>query len=195
MADGNLGKRDQIAVNISWPYIPKQSPVDRDDQLLVTLLDGRLLAVDSSTGQVNWSLDLGRPLVSGSGAWHEELAGAKDALSRTILPGADGSLYIVTDIAGSPQEFEVPCKQAKICLHRESSVTKIHFLLQRLPTSVPKLVSASPSSTADGTIMLGSHHSSIYVVDSQDGALLSILPTGQHDAENEAGNSPAYRVA
>lgn len=76
-------------------------------QILVTLLDGQLVSLDHDTGVVSWTLDLGLPLVSGSGVWQEQLHTAQDPLSRTILPGADGSLYILTDAAGVQQTFEV----------------------------------------------------------------------------------------
>ena len=50
--------------------------------------------------------------------------------------------------------------------------------------------------TADGTIMLGSLHSSVYVVDSQTGTLLSILPpeNGATGSQDQAGNNPACPV-
>ena len=41
--------------------------------------------------------------------------------------------------------------------------------------SVPQLVTASPSATKDGGLVLGSRHSSVYVVDARTGTLLSIL--------------------
>ena len=78
-----------------------------DGQVLVTLLDGTLLSLNRGTGLIAWTLDLGRPLLSGSGVWHEQPAARKDPLLRTILPGADGSLYIFTDAAGVQQSLEV----------------------------------------------------------------------------------------
>lgn len=47
-------------------------------------------------------------MISASGVWHEQLVDAKGPLSRTILPGADGSLYIFTNATGVPPAFEVP---------------------------------------------------------------------------------------
>lgn len=78
-----------------------------DGQILVTLLDGQLVSLDHDTGVIRWTLNLGRPLVSASGVWHEQTSSAHTPLSHTILPGADGSLYIFTDTAGVAPAFEV----------------------------------------------------------------------------------------
>ena len=48
--------------------------------------------------------------------------------------------------------------------------------MQRLPATVPQLVTASPSATEDGALLLGRHRSSVYVVDAKSGALLRVLP-------------------
>ena len=39
-----------------------------------------------------------------------------------------------------------------------------------------QLVEASPSATEDGALLLGSHKSSVYVVDGATGTLLRVLP-------------------
>lgn len=61
--------------------------------------------------------------------------------------------------------------------------------MQRLPATVPQLVTASPSATEDGALLLGSHRSSVYVVDAKSGALLRSLPlhTEQAYEEDHAG--------
>ena len=71
--------------------------------LLVTLLDGDLLALDPDAGTISWTLDLGSPLLSSSGIWFENSPENEDPVSRSILPGADGSLYIFTDASGASQ--------------------------------------------------------------------------------------------
>ena len=80
--------------------------------LLLTLLDGSLLALDQDLGTVLWSLDLGSPLLSSSGTWQETSPDTKKPVSRSILPGADGSLYIFTDSLGASQALEVCHKSA-----------------------------------------------------------------------------------
>ena len=51
---------------------------------------------------------------------------------------------------------------------------------QRLPATIEQLVEASPSATEDGALLLGSHSSSIFVVDGKSGTLLRVLsPDGQ----------------
>ena len=75
-------------------------------QLLVTVLDGKLLSLDSELGTVNWSLDLGSPLLSSSGIWYENSQDS-EPVPHSILPGADGSLYIFSDALGASQALEV----------------------------------------------------------------------------------------
>lgn len=61
--------------------------------------------------------------------------------------------------------------------------------MQRLPATVPQLVTASPSATEDGALLLGSHRSSVYVVDARSGTLLRVLRpyTEQAHEEHHAG--------
>ena len=75
--------------------------------LLVTLLDGNLLALDPDAGTISWTLDLGSPLLSGSGIWFENRPDSEDPVSHSILPGADGSLYIFTEALGASQALQV----------------------------------------------------------------------------------------
>ena len=67
--------------------------------LLVSLLDGRIAAVDQETGRQLWIHDTGQPLVSNKG-----IAGLGEWDKATIFPGADGSLYAYRHDAHS---FEV----------------------------------------------------------------------------------------
>lgn len=62
-------------------------------------------------------------------------------------------------------------------------------IMQRLPANIAQLVEASPSATEDGALLLGSHSSSVYVVDGKTGTLLRVLsPLGQQALD--AGISP-----
>jgi len=83
----------------------------------VTLLDGKLLSLDPELGTVNWSLDLGSPLLSSSGIWYENSQDSEEPVSHSILPGADGSLYIFSDALGASQALEVGAfaHQVSIC--------------------------------------------------------------------------------
>ena len=57
---------------------------------------------------------------------------------------------------------------------------KCTHIVQRLPATIAQLVEASPSATEDGALLLGSHSSSVFVVDGKSGALLRVLsPHGQ----------------
>ena len=73
----------------------------------MTLLDGKLLALEPDLGTVSWTLDLGAPLLSSSGIWVENSPKNEAPVSHSILPGADGSLYIFTDASGASQALEV----------------------------------------------------------------------------------------
>ena len=56
------------------------------------------------------------------------------------------------------------------------SISQCMSYMQKLPATVPQLVEASPSATEDGALLLGSHRSSVYVVDGKSGVLLRVLP-------------------
>lgn len=81
---------------------------------LISLLDGRIAAVDEETGRRLWVFDTGQPLVSNKG-----IAGQTAADKSTIFPGADGSLYAYRHDADA---FEVragccpwPCAWVRMC--------------------------------------------------------------------------------
>lgn len=95
---------------------------------MVSLLDGSLLALDPDTGTTSWTLDLGSPLLSSSGTWFENSLNNEDPVSHSILPGADGSLYIFTDDSGAGQALEVVPDLCSIhvCIRH---VSPIMFLL------------------------------------------------------------------
>lgn len=46
------------------------------------------------------------------------------------------------------------------------------YPLQRLPLSVARLVDQSPLSTPDGSLLLGSQHTSVFLLDAHTGQLL-----------------------
>lgn len=43
--------------------------------------------------------------------------------------------------------------------------------VQKLPVTVPELVSSSPSLAADGSLVIGSQHTSVYLLDAKTGLL------------------------
>ncbi len=68
------------------------------EPLLVSLLDGAVVAIDPDSGSRLWTFASGFPLVSASGATNVGKADSSDSTavsraSRTIFPGADGALY------------------------------------------------------------------------------------------------------
>ena len=65
--------------------------------------------------------------------------------------------------------------------HKANFEQWIH-IMQRLPATIPHLVKASPSATDDGALLLGSHSSSVFVVDGKSGALLRVLSPGSQQA-------------
>ena len=44
-------------------------------------------------------------------------------------------------------------------------------VLQKLPVTIPELVESSPSLAADGSLVIGSRHTNVYLLDSQTGLL------------------------
>jgi outer membrane protein assembly factor BamB len=54
--------------------------------LIVTLLDGHVVALDHSTGRVLWTFDSGAPLVSAK----QNVASSQ---GLNVFPGTDGGLY------------------------------------------------------------------------------------------------------
>lgn len=58
--------------------------------LIVSLLDGHVVALDHSTGRVLWTFDSGAPLVS---------AKQHAAASLNVFPGTDGGLYAYRGIS------------------------------------------------------------------------------------------------
>ena len=141
--------------------------------LLVSLLDGTVQAVDRETGASLWSFSSGGPLVRAHTAApvHGEVDARRDDSASVALrpsrggpavvfPGVDGSLYTLSSesSAGAGDgDHELPGTKA---------------VVTRLPVTVRQLVEASPSMTRDGGLVLGTHTSVVFALDSSDGTLL-----------------------
>lgn len=85
-------------------------------QLLVSLANGQLLALDEDTGDLLWTFDTGAPLLSSTNpAMTSDLSksgvhGDGDdatAVKDGIFPGTDGSLYIYRAGGGGIPKIEV----------------------------------------------------------------------------------------
>lgn len=125
------------------------------DLLLVSLLDGNLVAVDPGTGRVAWTFDSGLPLVT-----------AKKSEASTsnvnIFPGADGGLYAYHSTDG------------------------LNVGLEKLPISLPELVDAAPSLTNDGSVVLGTRQTTLYVLERSSGRLLHVWSNDNRGLEDHA---------
>ncbi|KAK9861488.1 hypothetical protein WJX84_008156 [Apatococcus fuscideae] len=66
---------------------------------------------------------------------------------RSIFPGADGALYVYKADTRNKQGVE------------------------KLPVTVPELVESSPSLAADGSLVIGSRHTNVYLLDAKTGLL------------------------
>ncbi|KAL6780758.1 hypothetical protein ACKKBF_B11875 [Auxenochlorella protothecoides x Auxenochlorella symbiontica] len=139
---------------------PGASPAP--NHLLVSLANGRLVALDPGTGEEVWSFDSGAPLVSSAASWDAAPApGSRPPGPQDIVfPGTDGSLYVAREGPGpSPVRVE------------------------RLPVKVADLVGLAPSPAADGSLVLGSQHTTVYVLDGDTGQLLRTV----YDFEGDPG--------
>ena len=68
------------------------------DVLLISLLDGRIVAVDSQSGALLWTFDSGAPLVS--------VKQPQDSKMH-IFPGVDGGLYAYHGLGDDGAKLEV----------------------------------------------------------------------------------------
>lgn len=118
--------------------------------LFVSLANGHLVAVDEDTGVLQWTFDTGAPLLASANPAFADVHGIKDG----IFPGTDGSLYVFRSTDGN-----------------DGSVPRV----EKLPFGVKDLVDSSPAHTPDGSLVLGSQRSSIYVLDARSGTLLRSL--------------------
>ena len=123
--------------------------------LLVSLANGYLVAIDEDTGKEVWRVDTGAPLVASSarydGQGDEDKRTQLQLRKEGILPGTDGTLYTYKmDENKSPR-------------------------VQKLPVSVKDLVHSSPSPTPEGSLMLGSQQSVVFIIDLMRGIVLKTI--------------------
>ena len=158
------------------PSLKKNRPLSpSSDPLLVSLLDGTLIAVEPTTGAPLWAFDSGSPLVSsgGLGGGRRQDGGGGDGGTSNeggaaLVPGVDGSLY-----AYAPAEAAINGGGGGRGL-------------ARLPTGVADLVDASPSLAADGrTVVLGGRRTTVFVLDPASGALRRAFATGDYDDDDD----------
>ena len=125
--------------------------VDSNDAyLLVSLADGRIVALNEDTGKQIWSIDTGSPLVMSS-------KNMGDEQTEGIFPSTDGSLYTYSiPKEGSPE-------------------------VKKLPVSVKDLVDSSPSPTPQGTMVLGSQATVVFIIDVDKGIVLKTISGDEKD--------------
>ncbi len=217
----------------------------RDNQLLISLANGNLVALDQETGETLWTFETGAPLVSStppstddtapdSGEEPESGEGAASRPKDSIFPGTDGSLYAYRQAHGDePPRIEVrlvgrpsphlaaldcpgslllplclplltspplcgtsPCRAARIPHFHLTSFSGLLFQpqapppppldntsacrpgpatvtpAQKLPVTVSELVNQSPAPTLDGSLMMGSQHTTVFLIDGASGDLI-----------------------
>ena len=144
-------------------------------QLLVSLANGHLVALDEDTGDLQWTFDTGSPLLTSANPAAAAAATAQPdrdgahlpSVKEGIFPGTDGSLYIYR-----PQKFGPP-------------------RIEKLPIGVKDLVDISPAPTPDGSLVLGSQRSTVFVLDASRGSLLRTLRGSDSDADADLLSDPA----
>jgi outer membrane protein assembly factor BamB len=84
------------------------------DVLIVSLLDGHVVALDQNTGRILWTFDSGAPLVS-----------AKQSFSSSqglnVFPGTDGGLYAYHGITHLNPGLEVSQATSEALQHQPPS--------------------------------------------------------------------------
>ncbi|KAL4433623.1 hypothetical protein ABPG75_000064 [Micractinium tetrahymenae] len=115
------------------------------------------------TGNRLWTFDSGAPLLSSTNRLAPvpdvASAGAEAATVGNIFPGTDGSLYAYVASQGSRP------------------------LIERLPVGVSDLVNQSPVTALDGSMLIGSQHTSVFLLESRTGQLLRTI----YDFDGELG--------
>jgi hypothetical protein len=193
---------------------PRRRPAS-DALLVVTLLDGAVVGVDREAGHVLWTFDSGKPLVSSK---------QSQGNGFNVFPGADGGLYAyhgMTKAQGAG--LEVRCggggegqgaagrgsrprargrarlrgpANGAIALgpNARAPPRAPHPPWQRLPLSLPELVAAAPSLTADGSLIVGRRESRVFVLDRNTGQPLATLGADGADQASQlawaGGRSP-----
>ncbi len=151
------------------------------DVLIVSLLDGRIVAVDPDGGNVLWSFDSGSPLVS-----VQQSEASPPGVH--IFPGVDGGLYAYHGLDANSARLEVfaPSHGDARAWTTAVGVTSHHHAAQRLPITLPELVESSPSLTEDGSIIVGNRKSSVIMLDVATGRLVQSLSGTLEDRAAEA---------
>ncbi|KAI3434469.1 hypothetical protein D9Q98_002546 [Chlorella vulgaris] len=149
--------------------------VSPEHTLLVSLANGKIVALDKNTGAKLWTFDSGAPLLTSTNPAQlgtaSDVGGTGVRSVGSIFPGTDGSLYSYL-----AADDEIP-------------------RIERLPVLVSELVNRSPVSTLDGNMLLGSQHTSVFFLDGKTGQLIKTVydfdgQLGQLDASvlgDEAG--------
>ena len=128
-----------------------------DAYLLVSLADGQIVALDEDSGRKVWSIDTGSPLVTSSVGRDHGSENGGEAAVEGIFPSTDGSLYTYfINEAGRPE-------------------------VKKLPVSVKDLVDSSPSPTPQGTMMLGSQQTVVFIIDIEKGLVLKTISGDEND--------------
>jgi hypothetical protein len=126
----------------------------------------------------------------------------------SIFPGTDGSLYAYLAADGSSPRIEAslrqPCQPSagwlwpRCCLQPNASFWSIDLIfccfaccitvhVQRLPVGVSDLVNQSPVATLDGSMLIGSQHTSVFLLDGATGNLIRTV----YDFDGELGQLDA----
>jgi outer membrane protein assembly factor BamB len=77
------------------------------DVLIVSLLDGHVVALDQSTGRTLWSFDSGAPLVSAKQSF-------ASSQGLNVFPGTDGGLYAYHGITNLNPGLEVRQQHTRV---------------------------------------------------------------------------------
>lgn len=156
--------------------------------MLVSLLDGKLVALNRESGQQLWTLHTGPSLVS---TWTAPMGGhaeqcasdlqhaagttcSDDAPGIQVFPGLDGTLFMAHTSDGSLENVQV-CTLIDQACHRDHQP-------QRLPLSVQQLVQQSPSLTQSDGLLLGRRTTTVFVVDADSGAIVKAFWDHEADA-------------
>lgn len=91
-------------------YLCRVSP----DVLIVSLLDGHVVALDQATGRTLWSFDSGAPLVSAKQSF-------ASSQGLNVFPGTDGGLYAYHGITHLNPGLEVRQGDTGCCHKRQQS--------------------------------------------------------------------------
>jgi hypothetical protein len=81
-----------------------------------------------------------------------------------------------------------PDEPAQLPLPHHHTQHNTHTLSQRLPISLPELVDAAPSLTADGSLILGSRDSKVFALDRRSGRSVSTLSNLPESLEDHSGS-------